>query len=468
MSQFEINRRQLLKGSGKLLTLAALSKMSAEEKKQEKDFLIPAKAKRVIYITFPGGPSQLDLYDYKPQLQKWHGKELPDSIRQGQRLTTMTSEQGHLKIMASQYKFHQNKKTGHYFSELLPHLRGISEELCFIRSMYTKEINHDPGISFLKSGSNRPGSPCIGSWVSYALNSLNKNLPSYVVMLSQAQAPETINAMLWNSCFLPSKHQGTRFFSGKDPVLFLRNPKGLNSSQRKKQIDFIKRMNQIKYKETGHEEILSRTAQYELAERMQRSIPEVTDLSKEPDRIFDKYGPDSHKPGSFAQNCIQARRLAEKDVRFIQIFHRNWDHHYFLPANLPNQAKAIDQPIAALINDLKERGMLEDTLIVCASEFGRTSYCQGVFNEKKFGRDHHGRAFTVWLAGAGIRKGFSMGDTDDFAYNITSGKTSIESLNATILNLLGINHEKLSYFHEGLKHRLTGVEPVSTIKSILT
>ena len=464
----ELNRRDLLKGTGKILSLAALSSMSAQEKKQEKNFLIPAKAKRVIYITFPGGPSNIDLWDYKPELKKWHGKELPDTFRKGQRLTTMTSNQGHLKIMASQYKFEQNKQTGQYFSELLPYFNKASTNVSFVRSMYTEEINHDPGISFLKSGSNRPGKPGIGSWVSYALKSLNNSLPSYIVMLSQAETPETINAMLWNSCFLPSEYQGTRFFSGKDQVLFLKNPATISRLQRKNQIDFIKKMNEIKYQETNNREILSRTAQYELAVRMQTSIPEVTNINNEPEYIFKKYGPDSKKYGSFANNCIIARRLAEKNVRFIQLFHRNWDHHYFLPDNLPKQAKAVDQPLAALLEDLKERGMLENTLVVCASEFGRTSYCQGTFNEKKFGRDHHGRCFSVWLAGAGIKQGFSFGETDELSYNILSGATPIESLNATILHLLGINHEKLTYFHQGLKHRLTGIEPVNIIKDILS
>ena len=467
MSQLELNRRQLLKGSGKLLTLAALSKMSAEEKKQEKDFLIPAKAKRVIYITHPGGPSQIDLFDYKPQLEKWHGIELPDSIRQGQRLTTMTSEQGHLKIMASQYKFHQNKNNGQYFSELIPHINKASDEICFIKSMYTNEINHDPGLSYLTSGSNRFGKPGIGSWVSYALGSENKDLPPYVLMVSQTKATETINAILWDSGFLPSEHQGTQFYSSRDPVLFLKSPKNISPEQRKKQIDFIKKMNERRFLESGDPEILSRTAQYEMAHRMQSSLPEVTDLSKEPESVFEKYGPDSKKPGTFAYNCILARKLAEKDVRFIQLFHRNWDHHYYLDRNLPKQAKAIDQPSAALISDLKERGLLDDTLIVSASEFGRTSYCQGAFNTKQYGRDHHGRCFTIWMAGAGIKKGISYGETDDFSFNINSGRTSIESLNATILNLLGINHNKLDFYHQGLKHRLTGVENVDIIRNIL-
>ena len=369
--------------------------------------------------------------------------------------------------MASQYKFHQNQKTEQYFSELIPHINNAAEEISFIKSMYSNEINHFPGMCYLNSGSNRPGKPGIGAWISYALGTLNKELPPYIVMVSQASSSESINARLWSSCFLPSENQGTRFYNGSEPVLFLNNPKQISSTQRNQQIDLINILNKQRYKTSGYPDILSRTAQYQLASRMQHSIPEITNLSKEPDHIFNKYGPESRKPGTFANNCILARKLAEKDVRFIQLFHRNWDHHYNLPKNLPAQTKVIDQPTAALIKDLKERGLLDDTLVIWASEFGRASYCQGYFSPKTFGRDHHGGCFTMWLAGAGVKKGFSYGETDDFSYNVNSGKTSLESFNATILHLLGINHKKLTFFHQGLNHRLTGVEPAEIIKNVL-
>lgn len=469
MSLLEFNRRQLLQSTGKLLTLAAFSDLHSRENSSAPNYKIPPKAKRIIYICNSGGPSHVDLYDYKPQLQKWHGKEIPDSIKGNQRLTSVSNAQTQLPISASEFTFSQNKATGIYLSDLLKHTNSISENICLINSMTTDEINHDPGICRLLTGSSRAGNASIGSWTDYGLGSLNKNLPSFIVMISRSSiSNQSLNERLWNNGFLPPVHQGTKFYGGKRPVLFLKSPKEISPEIRSSQIELIKDLNEQKYKESNDSEILARNAKYEMAFRMQTSIPELTDLSKESTRTLEMYGPDVNKPGTFAYNCLMARRMAERNVKFIQLFHRGWDHHRDLVRRITESSKAIDQPTAALIKDLKRLGLFEDTLIVCSSEFGRAPYCQGSLGAPAYGRDHHGKCFSAWIAGAGIKKGIVYGKSDDFAYNITENPVSVDELNATILHLLGIDHNKLTYFHQGLEQRLTGVEPVKVVKDILS
>jgi hypothetical protein len=373
-----------------------------------------------------------------------------------------------LKVAASQYNFKANKKTGIYFSELLPHINKVSDEICLIKSMSTNEINHDPAISALITGVPQPGKPSLGAWVNYGLASLNQNLPSFVVMTSKGtNSNQSINSRLWGNSYLPAIHQGTRFFNSKEPVLFLKNPKNINTQERQKQIKLIKALNDLKYQQTKDQDILARSKNYELALKMQSSIPNIADFTNEKEHIFNLYGPDSRKPGTFAYNCLMARRLAENNVRFIQLFHRGWDQHEYLHRGITSMSRSFDQPLSALIVDLKNRGLLDDTLIVSTTEFGRTAYSQGNL-DYSYGRDHHGRCFSTLLAGAGIKKGFSHGETDDFSYNVKNGKVSPKELNATILNLLGIDHKKFSYFHKGLGEKLTGVDPVEVIKEILT
>ncbi|MCM8528141.1 MAG: DUF1501 domain-containing protein [Lentisphaeraceae bacterium] len=468
MDPIEFNRRQLLKSGSAFLTYAAMAGLHAEESKTNSNFQIPAKAKRVIYICHSGGQSQLDLFDHKPGLKKWHGKELPESIRKTQRQTTMTDTQSHFKVAASKYNFSPNSKTGIHFSDLLPNIKDISHEICLLKSMYTREINHDPAICNLMTGTAIPGKPSLGAWLNYGLGSLNNNFPSFIVMLSQVNlSNQTINSRLWDSGFLPDSNQGTRFFNSKSPVLFLENPKGFSKSDRQKQINFIKSLNAIQHEETNDRQILERTKNYELAFKMQSSIPEIADLSNEKEETFKLYGEDSRSPGTFAYNCLMARRLAEKDVRFIQLFHRGWDQHTYLETQLPNICKSTDLATAALITDLKQRGLLEDTLIVNSTEFGRTSYSQGKL-DPKYGRDHHGGCFSAWLAGAGVKKGISIGETDEFSYNVAQKPISTQALNATILQLMGIDHKRFTFFHRGLTERLTGVEETKVVNEILS
>ena len=467
MNPIVFNRRQLLK-SGSLLSVAALASLTAEDSASKPNFIIPAKAKRVIYLCQSGGQSQLDLFDYKPDLKKWHGIELPESIRKTQRLTTMTNDQSHFKVAASKYKFSPNLKTGVYFSELLPNIKKVADEICLIKSMHTREINHDPAICNLITGTAVPGKPSMGAWLNYGLGSLNSNFPSFIVMMSQANlSNQTINSRLWDCGFLPDSNQGTRFFNSKSPVLFLKNPNGFSREDRQKQIEYIKSLNSTQYEESQDRQILERTKNYELAFKMQSSIPEIADFSNEKEETFELYGEDSKTPGTFAYNCLMARRLAEKNVRFIQLFHRGWDQHTYLETQIPNISKSIDQATAALITDLKRRGLLEDTLIVNSTEFGRTSYCQGKL-DPKYGRDHHGGCFSVWLAGAGVKKGISIGETDDFSYNVAQRPFTTNEFNATILQLLGIDHEKLVYFHRGLTERLTGIEETNIIREVMS
>lgn len=427
-----------------------------------------AKAKRVIYLYQAGGPSQLDLFDHKPQLAKLRGENLPDSIRQGQRLTGMTAYQANFPTAPSVFKFDQHGKSGAWLSELLPHTAKIADEISFIKTMNTEQINHDPAITCSLTGFQLAGRPSLGSWLAYGLGSENKDLPAFIVMISLGRngGDQPLYDRLWGSGFLPSQYQGVKFHNGPDPVLYLSNPPGINQQVRRKFLDDLAELNQINAKEYGDPEIQSRVAQYEMAYRMQTSVPELTDLSKEPEKTIERYGPDARKPGTFAFNCILARRLAERGVRFIQLFHRGWDQHGTLPKNIRKQAEDTDRPSAALIQDLKERGMLDDTLVIWGGEFGRTVYSQGKLTADDYGRDHHPRCFTVWLAGGGIKPGVTIGETDDFSYNIARDPVHVHDLNATILHCLGIDHTRLTYKFQGRYFRLTDVHG-NVVKPIL-
>jgi hypothetical protein len=420
----------------------------------------PAKAKRVIYLFQSGAPSQLDLFDYKPVLEKFRNQDLPESVRMGQRLTGMTSGQKSFPIAPSMFKFAQHGQSGAWISELMPHLTGVADDLCFIKSMHTEAINHDPAITFMNTGAQLAGRPSIGAWVSYGLGSENDDLPAFVTMISRGTGrpvDQPLYDRLWGSGFLPSRHQGVKFRSVGDPVLFLSNPPGLDTGTRRRMLDDLGALNQLKLDEYHDPEIATRIAQYELAFRMQSSVPELTDVSSEPDEVFEMYGPDSRRPGTYAANCLLARRLAERGVRFIQLFHMGWDQHATLPKQIRGQSQDTDQPSAALVQDLKQRGLLEDTLLVWGGEFGRTVYCQGNLTPTNYGRDHHPRCYTVWLAGAGIRAGMTHGATDEHSYNIVSDPVHVHDLNATVLHCLGIDHRRLTFKFQGRHHRLTDV-----------
>lgn len=428
----------------------------------------PPNAKRVIYLFQGGAPSQMELFDYKPRLHDLRGTELPDSIRQGQRLTGMTSTQSSFPVVPSLFKFAQHGNSGAWVSELMPNTARVADQLCFIKSMFTEAINHDPAVTFFQTGSQLAGRPSIGAWLAYGLGSESKDLPAFVVMVSagSGNGDQPLADRMWGSGFLPTKYQGVKFRSGGDPVLYLSNPAGFTQSDRRRFLDDLSKLNQIEIDKFGDPEISTRIAQYEMAYRMQTSVPELTDLSKEPARIFDLYGPDSRKPGTFAANCLLARRLAERGVRFIQLFHRGWDQHNQLPKNIALQCGDIDQACAGLIQDLKERGLLEDTLVVWGGEFGRTVYCQGKLTADDYGRDHHPRCFTVWMAGAGVKPGITHGETDDFCYNITRDPVHVHDLHATILHTLGIDHTRLTFKFQGRHYRLTDVAG-SVVNSVL-
>ncbi len=417
------------------------------------------KAKRVIYLFQAGGPSQLDLWDYKPQLEKYRAQNLPDSVRGGQRLTGMTSFQSSFPVAPSLFKFAQYGKSGAWVSDLMPHTSKIVDQISFIKSMHTEQINHDPAQTFALTGFQLAGRPSLGAWISYGLGSVNKNLPSFIVMVSVGRngGDQPLYDRLWGSGFLPSRYQGVKFHNGPDPVLYLSNPPGVSKLVRRQFLDDLSELNEINANEYGDPEIPSRIAQYEMAFQMQSSVPDLTDLSKEPEKTFEKYGPDARKPGTFAFNCILARRLAERDVRFIQLFHRGWDQHGGLPKNIAKQALDTDQPSAALIQDLAERGLLDDTLVIWGGEFGRTVYSQGKLTADDYGRDHHPRCFTVWLAGGGVKPGLTIGQTDDFSYNIADDPVHTHDLNATILYCLGIDHTRLTFKSQGRNFRLTDV-----------
>ena len=451
-----LTRRALLSRS---IGAAALASLLGNDARAESAHF-PAKAKRVIYLFQSGAPSQLDLYDHKPKLNEMFAKDLPDSIRKGQRLTGMTATQESFPIAPSKYRFKQHGKSGAWISELLPNLATVTDELCFIKTLHTEAINHDPAITFSQTGAQLAGRPSMGAWFAYGLGSESRDLPAFVVLVSQGSGNPTDQPLydrLWGSGFLPSRYQGVKFRSQGDPVLFLSNPDGVSEAQRRRLLDDLAKLNQLKQEETGDPEIATRIAQYEMAFRMQTSVPELTDLSKESANVFKLYGEDAKKPGTFAANCLLARRLAERGVRFIQLFHRGWDQHTNLPKQIQGQCRDVDRASAALIHDLKQRGMLDDTLVVWGGEFGRTVYCQGRLTAEDYGRDHHPRCYSVWLAGGGIKPGLSYGETDDFSYNIAKDPVHVHDLNATILHCLGIDHTRLTYKFQGRHFRLTDV-----------
>ncbi len=418
------------------------------------------KAKRVIWLTQAGAPSQLDLFDYKPGLASQFDKDLPNSVRGEQRLTGMTAGQKRFPIAPSVFKFQQHGQSGLWLSELLPHTAKFADEICVIRSLHTEAINHDPAMTLLQTGHQIGGRPAFGAWASYGLGSENSELPAFVALISRPSGPtnaQPLHERMWGSGFLPSRYQGVRFSSGKDPVLFLSNPPGITTARRRAMLDDVAALNRMKYAEYQDPETQARIDQYEMAFRMQSAVPELADLSKEPADIHDRYGPESKKPGTYAANCILARRLAERGVRFIQLYHRGWDQHNNLPGGIRSQCHDTDQPTAALLAELKERGMLDDTLVIWGGEFGRSVYSQGVLTKDNYGRDHHPRCYSIWMAGAGVKRGHVHGETDDFSYNIVKDPMHIHDLNATALHLLGIDHLKLTYRFQGRDYRLTDV-----------
>ena len=475
-------RRQFFGRSAKGLGLAALASLlpstsvSANEPAKlsgENDLPhFAPRAKRAIYLFMSGAPSQLDMYDYKPKMQEQYDKELPETIRNGQRLTTMTSGQSRFPVAPSIYEFkkHDNGGDGMWVSELLPETSKVLHEMAFVRSVWTEAINHDPAITYICTGNQLPGRASLGSWLSYGLGSENEDLPAFVVLNSTWTGRPEAQALynrLWGNGYLPSRHQGVLMRNDGDPVLFLSNPTGVSDKMRRRMLDSLGALNQRTYEQYGDPETLARIAQYEMAFRMQSSVPELVDLSDEPESVLDLYGPDVRKPGTFAYNCLLARRMAERGVRFTQIFHRGWDQHFNLPVDLPNSCRDIDRATYGLLTDMRQRGLLDDTLVVWGGEFGRTIYCQGKLTKKTYGRDHHPRCNTMWLAGAGMKGGVVHGETDDFGYNVTKDPVHIRDLNATILNILGIDHERFVYKYQGLDQRLTGVEEARVVKEIM-
>lgn len=448
------SRRQFLSGFG----ATAFAAMANDNVSTAPHF--PAKAKSVIYLHMSGGPSQLDLFDPKPQLKKYQGQDLPGSIRMGQRITGMTSGQSTLPVASSLFDFAKRGQAGMEMSNIIPWHHKIADEICLIRSVHTEAINHDPAITFIQTGFQQPGRPSIGSWVSYGLGSENKNLPGFVVMISQKASVNTdqpLFSRLWSSGFLPSSYQGVKFRAGSDPVLYLNDPDGMSKDSRRKILDLSSKLNQMRADTMGDPEIETRISQYEMAFKMQSSVPELMDLSKESDATFELYGPDARRPGSFAQQCLLARRLVERGVRFVQLYNRGWDQHNDLPRDIQLQAKATDQPSAALVLDLKQRGLLKDTLVVWGGEFGRTVYCQGRLTDTSYGRDHHPRCFSMWMAGGGIKPGKQIGETDDYSYNIVKDPVHVHDIQATLLHCLGVDHTKLTYKFQGRHFRLTDV-----------
>ncbi len=457
-------RRDFLNGSGIGLGSIALADILAKDcsagESRDRGVLgephFAPKAKRIIYLFMSGAPSQLDLLDYKPELNRMTGEQLPDSVRGTQRLTGMSGNQASIPLVGSPFKFTQHGQGGAWFSELLPHTASIADDLCVVNSMSTEAINHGPGVTFLQTGTQIAGRPSMGAWLSYGLGQDNANLPSFVVLITKDKAGQPLGAHLWGSGFLPARHQGVLFRAAKDPVLYLGNPAGVSSDSRRMLLNRLRQLHEHQLDETSDSEIQSRIDQYEMAYSMQTSVPEATDISGEPKSVLDDYGPDVSTPGTFAANCLQARRLAERGVRFIQLYHQDWDHHGNLPDSLPKICKETDQPAAALIRDLKRCGLLEDTLVVWGGEFGRTSYCQGKI-QPNFGRDHHPRCYSIWMAGGGIKAGSVYGATDEFGYNVVTDGLHIHDLHATIMHLLGIDHEQLTYKFQGRRYRLTDV-----------
>ncbi|MDH4445663.1 MAG: DUF1501 domain-containing protein [Akkermansiaceae bacterium] len=472
------SRRQFLSRAGKSLAWASIAGLfaktgSAAQAAEMQAAMLPhmaPKAKRAIYLFMAGAPSQLETWDYKPNLVQHFDQDLPESIRGGQLLTGMTASQTRFPVAPSIYQFKQHGKAGHWVSELFPHLAKVSDELAVIRSMHTDAINHEPAILLMNSGNMVPGKPSIGSWVSYGLGSMNDDLPTFVVLTSKLATQKNIQALssrLWSAGFLSPETSGVALRSGGNPVIHLSNPKGVPSAIRRAMIDGVGEMNRKLFTRIGDPETNARISQYEMAFRMQTSVPELTDLSSEPQSTWDMYGEKAKEQGTYAYNCLMARRLAERGVRFTQIFHRGWDNHTNLPKDMKTLAEDIDQPTAALLADLKQRGLLEDTLVVWGGEFGRTVYSQGGLSATNYGRDHHPRCFSMWMAGGGVKVGTVYGETDDFSYNIVKNPMHIRDLNATILSLLGVDHERLTFKFQGLDQRLTGVEPARVVRELL-
>lgn len=475
---FHINRRQLLKGVGagglSMLGSTALSQLLAAEQ-----LVVPTaplfpnfapKAKRVIFLYQEGAPSQLDTFDYKPGLKDFYDKDLPESVRGQQRLTGMTSGQKRLPVAPSIFKFeqHANQQDGLWVSELMRHTGQMAGEMCVVNSMTTEQINHGPGITFMQTGNQIPGRPSMGAWLSYGLGSENQNLPTFVVMISQGRGQmQALFSHLWGAGFLPGEHQGVQFRAAADPVLYLNDPKGMLRTDRRKMLDMLGEMNRREAERCADPQVLARVAQYEMAYRMQASVPELTDLRNERESTLALYGPDVKKPGTYAYNCLMARRMAERGVRFIQLYHRGWDHHGSVVKDLPLQCQDVDQAQAGLLQDLRQRGLLDDTLVVWGGEFGRTVYCQGNLTPTQYGRDHHPRCFSMWLAGGGIQRGITHGATDDFSYNVVANPVTVHDLHATMLHCMGIDHTRLTFKSQGLDQKLTGVEPAKVLKEIL-
>ncbi|MGD9745543.1 MAG: DUF1501 domain-containing protein [Verrucomicrobiales bacterium] len=477
--QRQMTRRQLFGRGKNVLGGAALASLLGEAftsqalastgSAQGPQF--PPKAKRVIYLHMVGGPAQMDLFDYKPQMQAYYDKDLPESIRNGQRLTTMTSGQARFPIAPSKFKFSAAGQCGMMMNtELLPHLAEKADDICWMRSLHTEAINHEPAICAMQTGNQITGRPCLGSWASYGLGSMNSNLPTFVVLIAtptNREQEQAISSRLWSSGYLPGEHAGVSFRSKGDPILFINNPPGVPDSVRKRTLDGLNALNEINYQAVGDPEIQTRIKQYEMAFRMQASVPELTDIASEPDHTFKLYGEEAKKPGSFANSVLMARRLAERGVRFVQIYHNNWDHHSNVAGRMPSQCKDVDQPCAALIEDLKQRGMFEDTLIIWGGEFGRTIYSQGGLTKENYGRDHHPRCFSMWMAGGGAKGGTIYGETDDFSYNIVENPLHISDFHATVLHLLGFHFDRFSYKFQGLDSKLTGINHAKVVQQLL-
>ncbi len=471
-----ITRRHFFASAGFSLGTAALTSLMARAADKTghgaaiPETHFPAKAKRVIYLHMVGGPPQMDLFDYKPKMDELFDKDLPDSIRKGQRITTMTSGQARFPVAPSKYKFAQYGPGGAWISELLPWKAKMADKMCFIKSMHTEAINHEPAMTMIQTGNQVTGRPCLGAWASYGLGSLNENLPTFVVLVAQptnTEQVQAISARLWQSGYLPGEHAGVSFRAKGDPILFINNPPGVSPEVRRKTLDGLNALNEQTYRELGDPETHTRIHQYEMAYRMQASVPELTDLAAEPASTFELYGDAAKKPGSFANTALMCRRLVERGVRFVQVYHNNWDTHGNVAGRLPDQCRDVDQACYGLVTDLKSRGLLDDTLVIWGGEFGRTIYCQGKLTRENYGRDHHPRCFTIWMAGGGIKPGFVLGETDDFSYNITKDPVHVRDFHATVLQLLGFDHKRLSYRYQGLDQRLTGVEPARVVEEVV-
>ncbi len=464
-------RRQFFARGARGLGGAALASLFGEASGATELPHFPPKIKRAIYLHMVGAPPQMDLFDYKPKMKEWYDKDLPESIRQGQRLTTMTSGQSRFPIAPSVFKFAQHGQSGAYISELLPNVASMADDLTIIRSMNTEAINHEPAITFIQTGNQIAGRPCVGSWIAYGLGSMNQDLPTFVVLNASHSHPkanvQAISARLWSAGFLSAQYAGVALRSSGDPVLYINNPDGMPANMRRRMLDGLGELNELQYAKLGDPETRARISQYEMAFRMQSSVPDLTDVSKEPESTYKLYGEEAHKGGTFANTCLMSRRLVERGVRFVQVYMRGWDVHGNLPEILPSQCKDVDRACYALVQDLKQRGLLEDTLVVWGGEFGRTIYSQGKLTPTDHGRDHHPRCFSLWMAGGGLKHGLVHGETDEFSYNIVRDPVHVRDFQATILNLFGIDHDRFTYKYQGLDQKLTGVEKARVVKEIL-